>query len=149
MSEQDDFFGKVIYSYTRAQAIGDGVLVDLSDASFTFRRGLNILQEAGIKFPVAMTRAAFDSAVQKQGEPLPPAQDVSGRLWDVLTVLKYTIRTSGDGDLLFFPVRVRNWVYRDGERTERTKHEDVRLKAVCGPGDNAEPVITIMLPDED
>ena len=43
MSEQDDFFGKVIYSYTRAQAIGDGVLVDLSDASFTFRRGLNIL----------------------------------------------------------------------------------------------------------
>jgi hypothetical protein len=25
----------------------------------------------------------------------------------------------------------------------------VELKAVCGPGDNSEPVITIMLPEED
>jgi len=25
----------------------------------------------------------------------------------------------------------------------------VTLKAVCGPGDNLEPVITIMTPDED
>jgi hypothetical protein len=149
MPNQDDFFGEVISSYTRAEAIKDGVLVDLSDSSCNFRPGLNILQEAGIKFPVAMTRAAFESTVQKQGEPLPPAQDVSGRLWDVLTMLKYTIRTSAGGDLLFFPVRVWNWVYRDGQRTERTKHADVRLKAVCGPGDNAEPVITIMLPDED
>jgi hypothetical protein len=149
MPEQDDFFGEVISSYTRAEAIKDGVLVDLSDSSCNFRPGLNILQEAGIKFPVAMTRAAFDRTVQKLGEPLPPAQDVSGRLWDVLTMLKYAIRTSAGGDLLFFTVRVWNWVYIKGDRTNRFKHEDVRLKAVCGPGDNAEPVITIMLPDED
>ena len=25
----------------------------------------------------------------------------------------------------------------------------VRLKAVCGPGDEGEPVITILMPDED
>jgi hypothetical protein len=25
----------------------------------------------------------------------------------------------------------------------------VRLKAVCGPGDHGEPVVTVMLPDED
>ncbi len=25
----------------------------------------------------------------------------------------------------------------------------VQLKAVCGPGDDGEPVITVMLPDED
>jgi hypothetical protein len=25
----------------------------------------------------------------------------------------------------------------------------VRLKAVCGPGDEGEPVITVMMPDED
>lgn len=25
----------------------------------------------------------------------------------------------------------------------------VELKAICGPGDNAEPVLTIMLPSED
>jgi hypothetical protein len=25
----------------------------------------------------------------------------------------------------------------------------VRLKALCGPGDQGEPVVTVMLPDED
>jgi hypothetical protein len=25
----------------------------------------------------------------------------------------------------------------------------VTLKAICGPGDNGEPVVTIILPDED
>jgi hypothetical protein len=25
----------------------------------------------------------------------------------------------------------------------------VRLKALCGPGDRGEPVVTVMLPDED
>jgi len=29
------------------------------------------------------------------------------------------------------------------------KRELVTLKAVCGPGDNGKPVITIMKPDED
>jgi len=29
------------------------------------------------------------------------------------------------------------------------KRELVTLKAACGPGDNGEPVITIMKPDED
>ena len=149
MSEQDEFFGKVIYSYTRAQAIDDGVLVDLSDPSFTFRRGLNILKEAGIKFPLAMTQTAFARTVQELGEPLPPAQDLSGRLWDVLTMLKFAIKNGGNESTLFFSVCVWNWVYVDGKRTAHTKQETVQLKAVCGPGDNAEPVITVMLPDED
>lgn len=149
MPEQDEIFGKVIFSYTRKQAIEDGVLVNLTDPSFTFRPRLNILKEAGIIFPVAMTYTAFARAVQELGEPLPPCQDLSGRLWDVLTMLKYAIKNGGNESTLFFSVRVWNWIYVSGKRTERTKHEDVRLKAVCGPGDNAEPVITIMLPDED
>jgi hypothetical protein len=149
MSEQNDFFGEAIYSYTRAQAIDDGVLVDLSDPSFTFRRGLNILKEAGIKFPLAMTQTAFARTVQELGEPLPPAQDLSGRLWDVLTMLKFAIKNGGNESTLSFSVCVWNWVYAAGKRTERTKQETVQLKAVCGPGDNAEPVITVMLPDED
>lgn len=149
MSDQSEFFGEVISSYTREEAIKDGVLVDFTDPAFTFRSGLNILTEAGIKFPVAMTRAAFDRTVQALGEPLPPAQNVSGRLWDVLTTFKFVIQYSGPGNLLFFSVRVLNWVYVKGDRTTRTKHEDIQLKAVCGPGDTPAPVITIMLPDED
>ena len=150
MPEQDNIFGEVIYSYTRAQAIEDGVLVDLSDPSFTFRPGLPILKEAGIKFPVAMTSAAFARTVQDPDtdEPLPPGQDVSGRLWDVLTVFKlYAQRNRGD--TILFPVSVQNWVRINGKRKESVKQEDVNLKAVCGPGDKGEPVITIMLPDED
>jgi hypothetical protein len=44
---------------------------------------------------------------------------------------------------------VINWVCVDGKRVNRTKRETVILKALCGPGDNGDPVITIMLPDED
>jgi hypothetical protein len=40
-------------------------------------------------------------------------------------------------------------VHVDGEQTERVELETVQLRAVCGPGDTPEPVITIMLPDED
>jgi len=147
MNSVNEVFGDVISSYTRAQAIEDGVLVDLTDPSFTFRPALNILKEAGIKYPVAMTFTAFARAVQEPDEPLPPCQDLSGRLWDVLTMLKHAARNGGSE--VRFSVRVWNWVRVNGQRINRTKHEDVQLKALCGPGDNAEPVITIMLPDED
>jgi hypothetical protein len=148
MSEQDEVFGEVIYSYTRAQAIADGVLVDLSAPSFTFRRGLNILKEADIKYPVAMTTTAFERTVHASDEGLPVGQDMSGRLWNVLTVFKFYARQNC-GDTFFFPVSVLNSVYVDGKRTKRIKFETVQLKAVCGPGDTPEPVITIMLPNED
>ena len=42
----NELFGEVISSYSRAQAIEDGVLVDVS----------SVARAAGIKFPVAMTR---------------------------------------------------------------------------------------------
>lgn len=150
MTEQDEVFGKVIYSYTRAQAIADGVLVDLSDPSFTFRPGLPILKEAGIRFPVAMTSTAFARTVKDPDtdEPLPPGQDVSGRLWDVLTVFKLYARQT-KGGTFFFPVSVQNWTRTKSNRLTDVKQETVKLKAVCGPGDTPAPVITIMLPDED
>ena len=34
-------------------------------------------------------------------------------------------------------------------RNDNRRPEEVTLKALCGPGDDAEPVITIMLPHED
>ena len=40
---------EIIYPYTRAQALEDGVLVDVSE----------IAKEAGIKFPVALTAAVY------------------------------------------------------------------------------------------
>ena len=143
----EELFGELIYSYSRVQAIEDGVLVDLNDPSFTFRPGLNICAEAGIKYPVAMTIAAYSTTVSEPGTPLPPGQDISGRLWDVLTMFKVAAKQGGEE--IHFPVSVVNWVSVDGERINRTKRETVILKAICGPGDSADPVITLLLPDED
>jgi hypothetical protein len=42
---------------------------------------------------------------------------------------------------------------RFGVHVRNDNREDtpalVRLRAVCGPGDRGEPVLTVMLPDED
>jgi len=122
---------EVISSYTRAQAIEDGALVDVSETA----------REAGIKFPVAVTRAVWANYVEVPEGVV--AQDESGRLWDIVWMLCCQIRRS-QGDTLHFQLYVRNH-----NRERLTRRDLVTLKAVCGPGDDAEPVITIMLPDED
>ena len=68
----DNPFGPIIYAYTRAQALADGVQVDVTTTA----------QEAGIRFPVFITRTAFDAYVT-----VPPnvtGQDEAGRLWDII-----------------------------------------------------------------
>ena len=129
--EEESIDPLVIFSYTRAQAIADGVLVDVSE----------LAKEAGFKYPIALTSAAWaDCVTVPEGAD---DQDEIGRLWDVLNVLRFTVQGQAgwrDQADVRFTVSVRT-----GEVTS----EDVQLKALCGPGDNAEPVITIMLPDED
>ena len=66
-------------------------------------------------------------------------QDEQGRLWDVLNMLRFAIKQGSHGSEVTFTVLVNN----EGEP------KPVELKSLCGPGDNAEPVITIMLPRED
>ena len=122
----------LVYSYTRAQAIADGVLVDLSKSP--------LVKEAGFRIPVAMTAGAFAKTVVDPDVELPPGQDVEGRLWDVLTVLRVTILASPEiTDRVHFKVSVWNGRYR----------ENVNLWAHTGPGDSGEPVLTIMLEGED
>jgi hypothetical protein len=130
----DDVFGPVVHSYSRLQAIEDGVLVDLMQPELA-----PLVREAGFKFPIAMTTTAFSKAVAPIDGELPAGQDLKGRLWDVLWMLKLAIRASAGGSELCFRVSVWN-----GRR-----REVVKLKSVCGPGDSGEPVLTIMLPDED
>jgi hypothetical protein len=120
----------LIHSYTRAQAIADGVLVDVSPAA----------REAGIKYPTALTRAVWEKCVK-----VPPGvvcQDESGRLWDIVWMLAGAARGGAGGPLVRFALHVRN------DNLERTPPL-VQLKAICGPGDRGEPVVTIMMPEED
>jgi hypothetical protein len=127
----NDLFGEVISSYSRAQAIEDGVLVDVS----------SVAREAGIKFPVAMTRTVWGKYVEvPEGVS---CQDETGRLWDILWMFRCAA-AKFNSDTLLFKLYVRN------HNRERLDSRDlVTLKAICGPGDTPEPVITIMLPDED
>src|SRR5262249_26210298 len=70
-----------------------------------------------------------------------PCQHEAGRLWDVLWLLALSLRCP-EGALVRFGVHVRN------DNREGTPPL-VRLEALCGPGDAGEPVLTMLLPDED
>jgi hypothetical protein len=125
----DELFGPAIYAYTRAQAIEDGVLVDVS----------KMAKEAGIKYPTALTAAVWaDYVVVPEGVE---AQDESGRLWDILFMFHMAARQAGAGtSTILFELLVQN---------DNTTPKLVTLKAICGPGDTLDPVLTILLPDED
>lgn len=118
----------VIYSYTRKQAIADGVLVDVSQMA----------GEAGFRYHVAMTAAVYNGYVEvPKGVD---GQDPSGRLWDILNLLRFYIKSSKPSvSTIMFKVLVNNGCGA----------KKVTLKSVCGPDDNGQPCITIMLPNED
>ena len=126
---------EIISIYTRAQAIEDGVLVDVTDTA----------KEAGFAYPVAMTSAAWADCVTWTDEDTrrQAPQDEFGRLWDVLWMAKMAVKGGDGGTEIIYPL---HRVPRGGKgHKPRMTH----LKMVCGPGDTLEPVITIMLPDED
>jgi hypothetical protein len=124
-------FGPVIYSYSRSQAIADGMQVEVT----------KIAQEAGLRFPVFLTRTVYDAYVT-----VPPGvagQDEAGRLWDILNLLRFAIRQSqARKDRLPFALYVQN---------DNSAARLVKLVAQCGPLDidDPQPSITVMLPEED
>jgi hypothetical protein len=133
--------GATVYAYTRAQAIADGVLAEVPPA---------LASQAGFRCPVALTAGAWADAVawDKQteaGKPAPTGQDEVGRLWDVLTMAHWAIsrrRGAPDQRLAFQVLRV--------PPTGRgLRPRPTTLHIVAGPGDDAELVLTILLPNED
>jgi len=120
----------VVHSYSRQQAIEDGVLMDVSEAA----------REAGFKFPIAVTGALWFEWIYPDEASQEAGQDETGRLWDVLWMLFLAIKANDSTTELNFQVAFL---------VEGKRHEEVTLKAVCGPGDDLGPCITIMLPDED
>lgn len=129
-----EIFGDPISSYSRAQAIEDGFLVDVSEPA----------REAGFSISVALTRAAWSDSVQwSEGDSKRQTyQDEAGRLWDVLWMAAAAARR-GLGD------RVPFRFYRVPRGGSGTKPRLMTLQMIIGPGDQGEPVVTILMLDED
>ena len=134
-------FGEVIYCYSRAQAIEDGVLIDVTQTA----------KEAGFCWPVALTRAAWEDCVAwtDQDNRRQTYQDESGRLWDVLWMAAWAIRQDRAPVRSEAGTELKFSLYRVPRGYTRTKARLATLKLIAGPGDNGEPVITILMPNED
>jgi len=123
MSDNTSQFGEVIYSYSRAQAIQDGVLVDLTQFPITRNHW---------KFHVACTASVWASI---QTPVRSRYADYVGILQDIFSNAKSEIRKGTCQDTVRFQVLIGG--------------ESKSLKMHIGPGDDPTPVITLMLPSED
>ena len=124
--------GDLIHSYTRTEAIADGVLVDVSEwasATTGFHGGFTV--------PVALTAAVW-ADVEAIPRRFQGIQDVRGRAADLLWMAALAARRNTKGAAVLFEVLL------DVGRTRRQQY-----RMVIGPGDNGEPVVTIMKPGED
>jgi len=130
-----ELFGEIIHSYTREQAIEDGFLVDVTETA----------REAGFCIPVALTRAVWEDCVEwnEADSKRQTHQDLSGRLWDVVNMAFIAARFNRDSST------VNYYLYRVPRGDRGKKARRVMLKSMVDPGDQGEPVVTIMLPNED
>jgi hypothetical protein len=131
---EDSIFGPVVYVYTRAQALADGVLVDVNETA----------KEAGFKLPAAITEALHNRLTPTKADAA-IGQDYDGRLWDVLWLAAFTIKlVDPSTDTVTFTVALQEVDAKSGQ----PQNTDLRLRAVCGPGDEGEPVVTIGFPED-
>ena len=129
-------FDPVISVYTRAQAIEDGILVDVSETA----------REAGFNIPVAVTRTVWNRLVALP-ESYRGFQDEKGRLWDMLWMARHYALRASDADRVIMCVLVRD-IRRDLRDSNRAPRKHFPIVAI-GVGDDGSPVITIMFPEDD
>lgn len=121
----------VISIYTRAQALQDGVLVDVSD----------LAREAGFTWPVAITDHLYHSYIVPALALVAEGQSVQGRLWDSLMCLRHAISSSKDDTYLRFTVLF--------QMSPGAAPVPVELVSVAGPDDDGSPCLTLMLEGDD
>jgi hypothetical protein len=126
----------VISACSRAQAIEDGTLVDVTDMA----------KIIGIKWSVAVTQPVWSNYIEwtEADKKRQSHQDQEGRLWDVVYMLSWAMKNNDKhSDIIFYELHI---LPRDGFSyvARRTKLKAVVVNAV----DCSEPAITIMLPDE-
>lgn len=123
----------VIFAYSRKQAINDGVLIEIP---------YNMRREAGVTVHCAMTAELYaEMCVTAQDRSL--GQSFEGRLWDMLSNFRFACKLSGAG--LTSEMTFSLIIASSAPKRKRV----VLVKTVISGGDDSEPVITFMLPDQD
>ncbi|MYL83468.1 hypothetical protein GTA51_10055 [Desulfovibrio aerotolerans] len=121
----------LIYSYTRQQAIEDGVLIDVTDAA----RGV------GFKVNTVVTATLFHGYVEPPTGLEGEGQSTAGRLHDLLFLVLCAARKNHAG--------ADRATVRVAFLMAPGKTETVEVIAHIGPGDQGEPVLTLMLHEDD
>lgn len=116
--------------YTRADALSDGILSDVS----------KIAEEEGFKIPVALTLAAYRS-IEPSEEERSRGDDLRARLHDLFWTMSQALRRKSyvEASRIDFQLNLS----QDGKPVSQA------LRALLHLGDRGEPVITILLPNED
>ncbi|MGD2158513.1 MAG: DNA repair protein RadC [Anaerolineales bacterium] len=124
---------EIIHTYTRAQALEDGVLVDVS----------SMAQEAGFRFPAAITTDLHTQLTPTEVE-VDRGQSYEGQLWDVLFSASMAARRVEKTDRVAFKALLAE------VRDDRSKPQltTLNLWVVIGPGDQGEAVITLGFPQD-
>jgi hypothetical protein len=118
-------FNPVAHSRTRAQAIADGALVDVTDTA----------KEVGFKLPVAITEVLQNRLTPTKAEAA-IGQDYDSRLWNVLWVAAFTIKLADRGsDTVTFTVVQQEVNAKSGQ----LQNVELRLRAVCDSGNEDKP----------
>ena len=129
-------FGPVVFAYSRAQAIEDGMLVDVTETA----------REAGFRIPVALSRSVWDRLVALP-EGYQGFQDEAGRLWDVLWMARHYALGASNSDRVKMCVLVRD-IRKDLCDSNRPPRKHFPIVAI-GSGDRGEAVVTVMFPEDD
>ena len=119
---------ELISTYSREEAIEDGVLVDVTAKA----------KEAGFKVPTAISAGLWRYVEPSADDMANNGQSIDGRLWDIFMLLRFAIGRADRTDMVTFEV-----VFLvDG------KMEEVEVWGHIGPGDDGEAVLTIMRPED-
>lgn len=128
----------LIDSYSRKQAIEDGVLIDVTD----------LAKQAGFVCNVCVTAGVW-SFINEIPDMF-KYQDVTGRLWDVLNVLLCRCRKCNNSFVKFKVHMPYEMTITEIDCPDRREiFEGIFLTSAASSGDNGELVITIQLPTED
>lgn len=129
--QMKEIFGEVIYTYTRAQAIADGVLIDLSVLAPDVCR-------QHFKHPIACTSEVWQ-IIERAVSNKRTCNDLPGVVHDVLYMSKNNILEKISESGVLFQVIISG----------AGRQKVFTFKMLCGPGDSMEPVLTLMLPEQD